>query len=179
MKAHPQHRPTPPRRVSLPLVLLAIIALVLQPLLSSLHGGTTFAHAHFEGQSPHHAHEQAASPDDHHDAHHDARADVAKSGPRHSGQTDALQSVGVTPNHQHKICCSHSDTPMLVASLSARSGINKSQSVPVPQLATRVPSFRLDVLEGRCTRAGPPPDVPVRSQLRGSSLLGRAPPLSA
>ena len=154
---------------------LALVFFVLQPLLIGLHCGPASAHSHLEGQPAYHAHEDAANTDDHHDAHH-----VEHGGSHHNGPVQHLNAplLNATPDHQHGVCSSHSDTPMVLVSLPARSGADENQSVSAPYATALVPSFRLDVLAGIHSRAGPPPDVSVRSQLRRSPLLGRAPPLS-
>ena len=155
---------------------LTLVLFVLQPLLIGLHCGPASAHSHLEGQPAYHAHEEdAASTDDHHDAHHDKQ-----NGNHHNGHVQRSNAplLSATPDHQHGVCSSHSDTPMVLVSLPARSGTDENQSVSASYATTLVPSFRLDVLAGIHSRAGPPPDVPVRSQLRRSPFLGRAPPLS-
>lgn len=186
MKAHTVGQPAAPRGVSFHLVALALVMLVLQPLLMGLHCGPGLAHSHFEGQSPYHAHEEVASHDTHHDAHHDERSDNHKAlvdahepYHGHSEQSSpASHGLSAAPDHQHEACCSHGDAPFLRAALPARSGTNEALSLPTPQSAALVPVFKLHVLAGIHSRAGPP-DVPLRTQFRCTSLLGRAPPLSA
>ena len=183
MKAHSQHRPTTPHRVSPRLALVALIALVLQPLLLSLHGGTAFAHSHFEGQSPHHAHQETAAFDTHHDAHHDERVESFRKA-RMDARGHSEPSSPASPilsrasDHQHELCCSHGSTPFLRATLPLRSDSGEGHSLPMSQAAILMPTFKLHVLAGIHTRAGPPDTRPFSVRL-ASSLLGRAPPLSA
>lgn len=176
MKAHTARQPAAPHGISFRLVALALVALMLQPLLLSLHSGAAFAHSHFEGQSPYqHASETGGAEADH-DSHHDER-DANETGDDRQKQT-ATPFLSALPNHQHELCCTHDKVPFLRASLPVRFGSGDGQILPVPTAASSVPVFRFDVLEGRCTRAGPA-DAPVFSLHLSSSLLGRAPPLSA
>lgn len=183
MKAHSQHRIKTPRRVSLRLTLLVLIALVLHPLLMGLHGETALSHAHFEGQSPYHAHQETAAFDTHHDAHHDERIQSfpnARTNARGLLESSAPASPVLikAPDHQHELCCAHDDTPFLRTTHPTHTGNEDSHSLPMPHSTVLIPSFKLRVLAGVHTRAGPPDTRPFSVRL-ASSILGRAPPLSA
>ena len=82
----------------------------------------------------------------------------------------------IRSSHRHDPpCCADCGVP----ALSPSSSRPQMDAVACSALAAPpVPPFRLDVLEGRFTRAGPV-DTRPRALHLTPSLLGRAPPLSA
>jgi hypothetical protein len=169
---------------------LAIVVMVLQPLLLSLHCGPVSAHshsahspsthAHKDSQSSHHAHEVATPPVDHRDAHHSqSRGDHHHLREYTSGygQHSSL-ALSATPDHQHELCCSHSGMPFVqmvpaVKSIEERQGVSTAS-----QAAVLTPLYKLHVSNSIHSRAGPS-SVPLLSAQLPLSLHGRAPPLSA
>lgn len=175
MKVHSQHRPTTPRRVSFRLALLAFMLLMAQPshwitcclaAFSGVHTAPSTSHRHAPPKS---AQRGAIAWDVAHKAA-NVKADT------HSDGFFATSHIVRDSHHHHLPCCADFCTASLTQK-TARSGIGDAGFL-IPFVAPAMPVFRLDVLEGRCTRAGPPDERPFSLRL-ASSLLGRAPPLSA
>lgn len=100
-----------------------------------------------------------------------------ESEPRLDGHQNAfvITTHCIRSSHRHHPpCCADSITPALSPG-SSRPLVDAVMSSALA--APAVPPFRLDVLEGRFTRAGPT-DARPRAPHLTSSLLGRAPPLS-
>lgn len=160
--------------------LLAILLLALQPLIVSSHCSPVAAHSHLEGQSTHHTHEDTTHPLDHHNSHHDEHSrehdDVHRAG--NENDAHSTQVVSAIPDHYHELCCSHNNTPFVRTALAVRSGVEDGRSLSLPQTAVVILPFKLCVLAGIHSRAGPS-DTPRSSIHLAYSLLGRAPPVSA
>jgi hypothetical protein len=173
--------------------LLALVALVLQPLIVSTECGTAFAHSHGEELATDHAHPESLSLHSHQDSHHHQHSGdhhgpahgTPQAQPEHSDRKsvrkivvqDAPQGMTVSPEHQHEVCCSYSDQPFVAAALPLRSLTHDNPSDTTPQAVVSSSLFRLDLLTGLPIRAGPS-DSSYRSLILQSSLLGRAPPFS-
>ncbi len=151
------------------LSLLVALTLVFQPsqlcaLMESSHSHS-HSHSHLH-EAAEEQHESAAHYDvDHHDA-----KDVGA----HHGQG----RLSVAPSSRHQAdCCDDETQPQVAVSASRRSA---PDGIPVFAVAPAVFAATLAVF-GPTSRYGRdgPPGTPLRSQLVPSSLLGRAPPVSA
>lgn len=116
--------------------------------------------------APGHSHETASAHSHQNDHHHAAAA-------QHFGGA-VVQSV---PDEHD--CCSEGTVQPAVAAATSRFAAPNESSISLfflPAMPQVQDIFALTSCHGR---AGPPPDQPLRSQFLPSSLLGRAPPISA
>ncbi len=146
-------------------LLLAILVFVFQPLGTGLFCHQDAAHDHA-------SHEHPTT------THHDDRPQTDAASQHESHSHEALIKTTDAPEHSDDSCCQVESAPVVAA-------VAASFTFPISKLAASPPHFAvisqvvlLEVAPAIQSRCGPLIPSAV-SQLRRSSLLDRAPPLSA
>jgi hypothetical protein len=158
--------------------LLAVLVFVTQGLGSSLFCHEDSSHDHSS-----HSHDSVTTHQEtghHHgglDAENHHHANSAAQGESHSSSA-SLAPASLPDRSNESCCCQPDNSPALTAAPAFYSAPTGKNFVPSPMAAELPPIFLLEVSTAVHSRAGP--SVPsVISQLRRSSLLNRAPPISA
>ena len=141
--------------------LFVIWSLVLQPShLCLLFESSVPSHTH--------SHNSASSPANHHNYPHEAATEQQGS-----------PKMAVLPLPEEDSCCSGGSAPLAIVAATSRFTAPVAQAVHLAFAPAVLPTASSVFALTNCHGRDGPPDAPLRSQFLSSSLLGRAPPVSA